>query len=44
MSEEPSAPELPDWIGKLLAIIAILIVLMAVYSAVVVLLPRLGIF
>ena len=42
MAEEPSPPELPDWIGKVLGVLALLVLLMAVFSVAVVLLPRLA--
>ncbi len=41
MSETPPEPELPEWLGKAFGLIALLILLMALFAAVSVLFPRL---
>lgn len=41
MSDAPSEPDLPDWLGKAFGLFALLILLVAVIAVVTVLFPRL---
>lgn len=37
---EPEPPEFPDWLGKAIGLLALLVLLMAVFAAASVLIPR----